>query len=327
LLEASCAKLLSGWVALVNVLATFTMPFVDPEVQRNYLVDALTLLSSSVRGVEMNGEVANAISDCLFRLVRAICRNSSQTLPIDELKPKLAPIVSVLLDCLTLPGYSRCYRFKMDVYGALLCVFDTCAGGTDENAPSAITEEERVLKRSLAGILDTSGMRRTISGTGTGPWSEAITKRTAEIINTISSDVTYAPFALKVAAMSCLANLLSESVDAENIAFQLSRSGTVRCILDSLVDVQEQLATKPTDTQDYRKALLYLHTVIALLLRLASTNIGWTALVDNAVLIHLGQMNVWTTPPKDTNLGALGKAAFVQWILSPMKTTVAFAGV
>lgn len=91
-------------------------------------------------------------------------------------------------------GYNGSLRLKMDLYGSLLCVFDTCAGAETENAPP-LTETERAQKRCLASLLDESGFGVLPSRS---PWNAAFSQQSAELVNTMSSDITYSPFALKV---------------------------------------------------------------------------------------------------------------------------------
>lgn len=120
LLETSCVRLLSGWVAFVNVLASFIpIPFLDmgkswrlsvsawcvSEDQKNFLQDGLSLLTDCAETIEMNVEVISGVSSCIFRIVRAICQISlAQELKPAELKPKFAPVVTTLLECLTSSG-------------------------------------------------------------------------------------------------------------------------------------------------------------------------------------------------------------------------------
>uniref|UniRef100_A0A914CLZ9 RecF/RecN/SMC N-terminal domain-containing protein n=1 Tax=Acrobeloides nanus TaxID=290746 RepID=A0A914CLZ9_9BILA len=125
LLEAACVQLLSGWISMINVISFFApVNFIDKEIQKHFLRDALYLLLKYARDVDMNPENLSAVSNSIFRLVRAICGMvKRQEANLDLRKVELSYILSTLLECLVLPGYSKCVAFKMDIYGSILCVF------------------------------------------------------------------------------------------------------------------------------------------------------------------------------------------------------------
>jgi len=219
-------------------------------------MNALFLLKDYCFYVDTSVGLSGMLSNCIFRLVRAICCILNfNRLPKSQMRQTLFPIIHLLLQCLVLPGYSKCVRFKMDIYGSILSIFDVC------NKVQA-TENE----------LSSSKF-------------ESITE---EVVSTIASDITFAPLSLKIVATSCLSDIIREDiVQSQQVAQHFVFSGSMRCVLDSLSrvisDFRNDKKTKQ-DAERKQKQLLLIKALFSLFVRLAASECGWTALVDGKML-------------------------------------------
>lgn len=96
----------------------------------------------------------------------------------------------------------------MDIYGSILCIFDTCNyNQLNENENKKIETFNLNNTNKLNGSIDTiskfnekTQLAEMMSDEliNTEEWSKYFESMTAEIVDTISSDITYAPLTLKV---------------------------------------------------------------------------------------------------------------------------------
>lgn len=117
-------------------------------------------------------------------------------------------------------GYSKCVHFKMDMYGSILCIFDVC-GRVSAMAEACSGEGKGIVIRENSNkstsipstpksLLSKTTRDFTFSTTSklsdlmdeerhkADDWSAFFEPFMSEIVNTISSDITYAPLSLKV---------------------------------------------------------------------------------------------------------------------------------
>uniref|UniRef100_A0A914CL06 RecF/RecN/SMC N-terminal domain-containing protein n=1 Tax=Acrobeloides nanus TaxID=290746 RepID=A0A914CL06_9BILA len=102
-----------------------------------------------------------------------------------------------------------------------------------------------------------------------------------------------------VVSITCLTEILQEDIrGSQEIALQFARSGTIRCILDTVGQLKFKFDTDAKD-REHEKAALYFESVLGLFIRVASTTAGWTALIDNSLLEKLIDLELWRNPPKE----------------------------
>lgn len=104
-------------------------------------------------------------------------------------------------------GYSKCVRFKLDIYGSILCIFDTCnRTQLNEKKNAEITALHKTSKLNSTNNIticknnEKSRLAEMMDDerSSNEEWSKYFESMTAEIVDTISSDITYAPLTLKV---------------------------------------------------------------------------------------------------------------------------------
>lgn len=98
-------------------------------------------------------------------------------------------------------------RFKLDIYGSILCIFDTCNRvQMNENKKLLTSKLHETTKTNgsfnttVTKLNDTSRLADMMDDerSNNEEWSKYFETMTAEIVDTISSDITYAPLTLKV---------------------------------------------------------------------------------------------------------------------------------
>uniref|UniRef100_A0A7E4WAH4 Nucleoporin NUP188 homolog n=1 Tax=Panagrellus redivivus TaxID=6233 RepID=A0A7E4WAH4_PANRE len=286
LLEGSCVHLLSGWVAVINVLAFFApINFVDIPTQMCYLTDALMLVLKYTSDIQINEVVAGAISNSIFRLVSAITSLTALNSDVTTRRAHLAFVLQKLLECVITPQYARCVVYKLDLYGSIMKIFDVCNAVEDEKKAVASGNDD-----TLMGLLTPKTESDAI-------WSSVFSNLSDDVIRTIAEDVNFAPFQLKIVATSCLTEMIREDVvGTQNVAQLFVKSGNVRCILSS-ISVLKIDFTHILDREN-REAALFCESAFALFIRLAGSNVGWNALVDFGVLDQLSDLSFWTSVPE-----------------------------
>lgn len=226
------------------------------------------------------------MSNCIFGLVRRLVQFACLKSKLEhERKIALGPILGVLIHCLTLPDYNRYSRFKMDMYGSILCLIEACTELTANENKLAIenytktgstktqqagdanghAKEEldggqlynallRSQEETLEGVLN---RRSAIVQT----WTAIFNEHSIEFVKTCVSDIDYAPFSQKILAMTCLSELLSEGRRTNNeVLQQIRQLGAVRLILDSFsINVNLDFENK---LHDNKSPLLFLRTFL-----------------------------------------------------------------
>uniref|UniRef100_A0A915DWS5 Uncharacterized protein n=1 Tax=Ditylenchus dipsaci TaxID=166011 RepID=A0A915DWS5_9BILA len=279
LLNTEVNSILNSEIGIIKAVSSEILEFCAQHNARNLLEGAcIHLLSGWL-------SVVNVLSlSAPFRLFIQI---NIKRLSKSQILHTLFPIVHLLLTCLVLPGYSKCVRFKMDMYGSILIIFDTC------NKAAAVDKElEKVevtsflgghqpTRDSLAEMMEEERERKNL-------WSKIFESITSEVISTIASDITFAPLSLKIVATSCLSDIIREDiVQSQQVAHQFVFSGSMRCVLDSLSRVVYEFRgdakTKQNEERKH-KQLLLIKALFSLFVRLAASECGWTALVDGKIL-------------------------------------------
>lgn len=173
------------------------------------------------------------MSNCIFNLVKRLVQFTClKTSSEYERKIALGPTLKVLFHCLTLPEYNRFARFKMDVYGAILCLIEacneltanenreaienylqtgstkhqngeTCNGKESYNSGKLHNSILRPCDDSLEALLN----RKTAI---VQSWTSIFNEYSHSVVKVITSDVEYAPFAQKNLAMTCLSEIQRE---------------------------------------------------------------------------------------------------------------------
>ncbi|KAI1727325.1 nucleoporins domain-containing protein [Ditylenchus destructor] len=273
LLEGACIHLLSGWLAVINVLSLVApLPFLNPDQHQCFLVDALFILKEYCFCVDTSVELSGMLSDCIFRLVRAICSIFKATSPHkSQMRDFLYPIIHLLLQCLILPGYSKCVRFKMDIYGSILCIFDTLSKVPEHESrqPKLVVNSPSAKTRESSQLTDMMKSERT----GKELWTKIFEPVTAQVVSTFSSDITFAPVSLKIVATACLSDIIREDIIRSQLVLQhFISSGSMRCIVDSLNRMTED-AGKNGHNEDVERNRKKLHIFSQFLKPILSNNV------------------------------------------------------
>jgi hypothetical protein len=195
----------------------------------------------------------------MFTLVRRLVEFTSFKTSLDhERKIALSMILNVLFHCLTLPEYNRYTRFKMDIYGAILCLIEACneqaakenrasvenylkTGSTKPQSGDASNGKvgceggqlhDLILKPQNDDSLESLVHRQaTIVQMWTGIFGEYL----ESLVKVCACDIDYAPFDQKILAMTCLSEILREGRRASaDAVLYVRQNGVVKLILDSL---------------------------------------------------------------------------------------------
>ncbi|KAI6180707.1 hypothetical protein M3Y98_00750200 [Aphelenchoides besseyi] len=323
-LEGSCLQVLSGWVAFVNAIVHFApLPFLDLTTQEAFLNDALLVLKEYVETVTMNEEVLGGVSNCLFGIIRRLVQFACLKWDTEhERKVALGTLMHVLVRCLTLPGYNRYTRFKMDIYGAMLCVMEACSEPTVESDRAAIEHYRQTgnIQRQRDGNLAEASLKpatlidSTISTKTLGAhtlesllnqradvhryWTALFRENAYELVQSCAVDIEYAPLGHKLLAIVCLAEMVREDRDAPTsvVIQQIARAQLVKAILDTLPSVVDVDFTKVQ--HDQTAAFQMLQTCLSLFIRIATSRGGFALLSDSQTLPRLNKLSVWKTAPE-----------------------------
>lgn len=228
------------------------------------MVDALFLLKDYCMHVDTSVEISAMLSNCIFRIVRTLCNLLTMMYDLRESRQNLFPIIHLLLNCLIHPGYSKCVRFKMDVYGSILTIFDTLnTAVANEKVKETTSEDETNGSFSSYSKINKSQSLTSLMGEEkekVETWSKIFESITSEIVATISSDITFAPLSLKIVATSCLSDIIREDIiNSQSVAPHFIRSGAMRCVLDTLSKVVTEFKrNSKSNTQKAEKQALLL---------------------------------------------------------------------
>jgi len=304
-LEGSCLQVLSAWIAFINSVVFFApLPFLDFEMQEQIFNDALIVLKDYLEAITINKEVLGGMSDCIFSLVRCLVKFACLKTNLEhERKISLGPILKVLIHCLTLPGYNRYSRFKMDIYASILCLIEACVeqsanddknaidnyletGSTNHNFTQSGWDESAFdggqlynsiltsYDETLEGILQ----RRNAIVQG---WTSIFKDHAEDVFKVCSLDIDYAPLAQKILAMTCFAEVLREDRTNGDVLQKVRRVGVIKLILDSLsINVNVNFAEKLSDK---KTPFAYLKAFFNLLFRIANCRGGINLLIDYGV--------------------------------------------
>ena len=276
-LEGSCVQVLSGWVAFINAMVFFApLPFLDLANQQSFLNDALLVLKEYLETVTLNEDVLGGLSSCMFGLIRRLVQFACLRHETEyERKVALGTLMHVLVRCLTMPGYNRYTRFKMDIYGAMLCVMEACTRPTNDADRAAVERwnaaaghsKARVALASTSASANDSALKPAtllddsdLNGTASAAtlemllnrrnevrrnWSALFRNNATELLAACADDIEYAPFGHKLLAIACLGEIIREERHCESGAAatlmtqRLARIGLIKAILDSLPDVAD----------------------------------------------------------------------------------------
>lgn len=307
-LEGSCLQVLSAWVAFINALLFFApLPFLELgrspflpypsypsgviEVQEQIFNDAFIVLKDYLETIAINKEVLGGMSSCMYGLVRRLVQFVCFKANLEhERKIALGVILKVLFYCLTLPEYSRYTRFKLDIYGAVLCVIEACSEetanenrvsvenylqtgstkqeGRQHSANGAVESEsgrlhDLILKPQNDDSLESLVHRRAVV---TQSWTVVFAEHLEALVKVCTSDIDYAPFEQKILAMTCLSEILREArrTNTETL-LHVRQNGLVKLILDSLsLKFKIDFADK---THDNKSSLVFLKAFLVSVLR------------------------------------------------------------
>lgn len=251
------------------------------EVQEHVFNDALVVLKDYLEAISINKEVLSGMSNCMFRLVHRLVQFTCIRTSLEhERKIELGTLLKLLFHCLMLPDYNRYARFKMDMYGAILCIIEACSEpAANENrlaienyietgsikqqqqGPTQYTDaadgrlHNAVLhpcENSLASLLN----RQTIV---VQKWTSIFDEYSVGVVRTCVSDTEFAPFSQKILAMTCLSEVLREGRRLNNeILQQIRQLGLINIVFDSF----DSKICVGDEFRDNKSPLVYLRTFL-----------------------------------------------------------------
>lgn len=239
------------------------------------------MLKDYLETVSINKEVLSGMSNCMFGLVRRLVQFTCLKTGLEhERKIALGPILKVLIHCLALPEYNRYTRFKMDIYGAILCLIEECTEPTAKENLEAIESYLQNESKENGGdankvLYDGGNLHNSVlkshedsleallhrRAAVVNSWASIFNEHSAELIKICTSDIDFAPFDQKILAMTCLAEILREGQRTNRgILEYVRQAGVVKLVIDSL-SVNFKLDFD-NEIHENRASLLYMQTFL-----------------------------------------------------------------
>jgi len=100
------------------------------------------------------------------------------------------------------PGSSKGVSFRMDIYGSILCLFDVF-NTTSASSKGKASDQEQMRSSHILSQMTRRERSREEA------WSRIFPAMTAQVVATITSDISYAPDSLKVACAWVVQHILN----------------------------------------------------------------------------------------------------------------------
>lgn len=294
LLEGACTHLLEGWLCLINILAIHVpLHFINIDVHKNLLVDALFLLRDYCSTVEMSQDLAASIARCMARVICAICNLFIMFSKDLFTRETLLPILHLALQCIVLPGYNKSIAFKLELYASCLRILDLFSNfSSKESSTSSFRKSDKTLSNNTDDLLillpkmsdadvtlklknetahDDSMLSMVREERNTNDlWMQLIEPITHEIVQTLTSDIVFAPLTLKMLSAAVLVDLLHEDCRFNGrMAKEFAFTGCLNCVNDTLIRLQSPITLKektlPSECKEHTGTLaIALNSLIAI---------------------------------------------------------------